>query len=90
LDLSGNLGLFWGSCLFNHFFQGCHSKKEVFEFLKQFVHFNHQFKLITYFTMYATTFWILPPNLGIWIQRSGAAGHMSSMAYYSNLFKGKD
>jgi hypothetical protein len=46
-------------------------KKGVFKFLNQFAHFNHQFKVRTYFTMHATTFWILFSNLGIWIQGTG-------------------
>jgi hypothetical protein len=29
-------------------------------------------------------------NLGIWIQGSGAAGHMSSATYFSNLLEDKD
>ena len=35
----------------------------------------------------ATTFGSLIPNLGIWIQGSGATGHMSSMAYFLNFWK---
>jgi len=35
----------------------------------------------------ATTFGSLIPNLGIWIQGSGAAGHVSSMTYFSNFWK---
>jgi hypothetical protein len=30
------------------------------------------------------------PNLGIWIQGSGAAGHVSSATYFSNLLEDKD
>jgi hypothetical protein len=29
-------------------------------------------------------------NLGIWIQGSGAAGHVSSATYFSNLLEDKD
>jgi hypothetical protein len=29
-------------------------------------------------------------NLGIWIQGSGAAGHVSSVTYFSNLLEDKD
>ena len=35
----------------------------------------------------ATTFGSLIPNLGIWIQGSGAAGHVSSMTYFSKFWK---
>ena len=35
----------------------------------------------------ATTFGSLIPNLGIWIQGSGAAGYVSSIAYFSNFLK---
>ena len=38
----------------------------------------------------AMTFGSLIPYLGIWIQGSGAAGHMSSMSYFSNFWKIKD
>ena len=38
----------------------------------------------------ATTFGSFIPNLGIWIQGLGAAGHVSSMAYFSNFWKIKD
>jgi hypothetical protein len=31
--------------------------------------------------------WIFFPNLGIWIQVSGAAGDMPSMAYFSKFWK---
>jgi hypothetical protein len=58
LDLGGNLGLLWGSYLFNHFFRDFIPKKEIFKFLNQFSYFNHQFKLRAYFTTHATNFWI--------------------------------
>jgi hypothetical protein len=32
-------------------------------------------------------FWILNSNLGIWIQGSGAAGYVSSTAYFSKFLK---
>ena len=35
----------------------------------------------------ATTFGSLIPNLGIWIQGSGAAGHVSSTVYFSKFWK---
>ena len=35
----------------------------------------------------ATIFGSLISNLGIWIQGSGAAGHVSSTAYFSNFWK---
>jgi hypothetical protein len=31
-------------------------------------------------------FWILFPKLGIWIQGSGAAGHVSASTCFSNQF----
>jgi hypothetical protein len=34
-------------------------KKEVFKFLNQFTHFNHQFKLLIFYTTHATILWIL-------------------------------
>ena len=37
-------------------------------------------------TMHATLFWILFPKFGIWTQGSGAAGYVSSVIYFSNLF----
>jgi hypothetical protein len=30
------------------------------------------------------------PKLGIWIQGSGAAGHVSSVTYFSNMLEHKD
>jgi hypothetical protein len=30
------------------------------------------------------------PKLGVWIRGSGAAGHVSSMTYFSNLLEDKD
>jgi hypothetical protein len=44
--LSGNFGNFLKSYLLNHCFRDTVSKKAVFEFLNQFTHFNHQFKLL--------------------------------------------
>jgi len=38
-------------------------------------------------TLRATTFGSFIPNLGIWIQGSGAAGHVSSTSYFSNFWK---
>ena len=38
-------------------------------------------------TLPATTFGSFIPNLGIWIQGSGAAGHVSSMVYFSKFWK---
>ena len=38
-------------------------------------------------TPWATTFGSLIPNLGIWIQGSGAAGYVSSTAYFSNSWR---
>jgi hypothetical protein len=84
--LSGNLRFLWGSYLFNHLFRDVILKKGVFVFLSQFTYFNHQIKFLTYYTMHAMNFWIFFPNTRIWIQGSGAAGHVTSMAYFSNLF----
>ena len=39
------------------------------------------------FTLRATTFGFFIPNLGIWIQGSGAAGHVSSTVYFSKFWK---
>jgi hypothetical protein len=47
-DLSSNFGLLWESYLFNHFFSDLIPKWEVFKFLNQLTHFNHQFKLLTF------------------------------------------
>jgi len=38
-------------------------------------------------TLRATTFGSFIPNLGIWIQGSGAAGHVSSTVYFSKFWK---
>ena len=38
-------------------------------------------------TLPTTTFGSFIPNLGIWIQGSGAAGHVSSMVYFSKFWK---
>ena len=38
-------------------------------------------------TLCAMTFGSFIPNLGIWIQGSGAAGHVSSTAYFSKFWK---
>ena len=38
-------------------------------------------------TLRVTTFGSFIPNLGIWIQGSGAAGHVSSTVYFSKFWK---
>jgi hypothetical protein len=83
-DLSSNFGRFWRSYLFNHFFREFILKKAIFEFLNQFSHLNHQI-----FTVIIACHDYLDPlfeTLGIWIQSSGAAGHVSSATYFSKDF----
>jgi hypothetical protein len=77
---SDNLRFLLESYLLNHFFRDAISKKEVFKFL-------NQFKILTYSTTHATVLWIFFPNLGIWIQGSGAMEHISSTTYFLNFWK---
>jgi hypothetical protein len=46
--LSSNFGLLWKSYLLNHFFRDAILKKGVFEFLNQFIYFNHQLKFLIF------------------------------------------
>jgi hypothetical protein len=62
-------------------------KKGVFEFLNEFTHFNPQFKFLIFYTTHAMIFLSFFQTLGIWSQGSGAAGHMSPMAYFSTFWK---
>jgi hypothetical protein len=63
-------------------------KKWFFEFLNQFA-----FLTIKYLPSYIACHDPLDPffqTLGIWIQGSGAAGHVSSTTYFSNILEDKD
>jgi hypothetical protein len=59
-------------------------KKRFSNLLYQFAHDYHQIFAVIY---------CMPRlfgSLGIWIQGSGAAGHVSSATYFSNLLEDKD
>jgi hypothetical protein len=83
---SGNLGFLWGSYFFNHFFRDLILEKEVFKFLNQFAHFNHQFKLLIHYTMHAMTFWILLSKPWHLDSRLGGCRRRVINGFSSNLF----
>jgi hypothetical protein len=79
--------VFVGGCyLFHHFFQGLHPKKRGFQ---------NSYTNLPMFTIKSLPSYIachdsLDPlfqNLGIWIQGSGVAGHVSSSTSFSNLLE---
>jgi hypothetical protein len=71
-------------------FLGNSSRKKRFSnLLHQFAHVHHQ----TFTFIYVACHDSLDPlfqNLGIWIQGSGYAGHVSSVTYFLNLLEDKD
>jgi hypothetical protein len=71
--------------LFNHFLREFIPTKEVFKFTPMFI--------VKYLLSYIACHDSLDPlfkNLRIWIQGSGATGHVSSVTYFSNLLEDKD
>jgi hypothetical protein len=74
--------------LFNHFFIEFIMKKVVFKFPNQFSHLNHQ--ILTFIYRMPRFFGSFIPNLGNLDSRLGAAGHVSSATYFSNLLEDKD
>jgi hypothetical protein len=68
---------------FTIFSENSSRKKMFLNLLHQFVHAHHQIFNVIYVACH-DSFEPLFQNLGIWIQGSGAAGHMSSVTYFSN------
>jgi hypothetical protein len=74
--------------LLNHFFREFISKKAAFGFLNQFAHLNVK-SLLSYIACH-DSFEPLFQTLEIWIQGSGATGHVSLATCFSNLLEDKD
>jgi hypothetical protein len=86
--LSGNFDRFLVNLFFQPFFREFILKRAVFESLNQFAHLNHQIFTVIY---------CMPRFFGFFIQiledldsRLGAAGHVSSATYFSNMLEDKD
>jgi hypothetical protein len=74
--------------LFNYFFREIIPEKAVFKFLTNLPILTIKF-LLSYITCH-DSFNPLFQTLGIWIQSSGAARHVSPVTYFSNLLEDKD